>query len=161
MWVLQVYIRAESGERQRVPKKATLHIVTEGRIFSLPIRFDVKWWDVNSDRVVDIFDLVTVAREFGGRVDIPFPLRLRPVDVNGDGEINAVDLREIGEHFGEQYEDAAAPPAPLSPKKNAQLVKKITNPEARQWVEDFLHQRIPNPQGKKLLSWGALKKGAK
>ena len=45
--------------------------------------------DVNSDGVVDIFDLVLVAANFGATVD---PTTPNPADVNDDGVVNLTDL---------------------------------------------------------------------
>ena len=60
-------------------------------------------WDVNSDGVVDVFDLVQVASQFGQS-----GLELNG-DVNRDGEIDVLDLVLVGSHFGEQVILAAPP----------------------------------------------------
>ena len=54
-----------------------------------------KPWDVTSDGVVSIFDLVAVAHEFGQSGDN------LDGDVNGDGVVNIFDLILVAAHFGE------------------------------------------------------------
>jgi hypothetical protein len=51
--------------------------------------------DTNGDGVVDIADLVSVARRFGERTN--------EGDVNGDGLVNIVDLVLIARQFGERF----------------------------------------------------------
>jgi len=58
-------------------------------------------WDINRDRVVDIFDLVIVSQHFG---EIGGPTRL-DWDVNEDGMVDIFDLVLVGSHFGERYEE--------------------------------------------------------
>jgi hypothetical protein len=60
-------------------------------------------WDINKDGVVDIFDLVKVANQFGQQ-----NAELE-ADVNGDGIVNLFDLVSVAANFGEQAE----PQAPL------------------------------------------------
>ena len=58
-------------------------------------------WDVNSDGIVDVFDLVQVASQFGQS-----GLGLSG-DVNRDGEIDVSDLVLVGLHFEEHVISAA------------------------------------------------------
>ena len=58
-------------------------------------------WDVNNDKVVNIFDLSLVARYFG--LPIPLDLEINP-DINGDGMVNIFDFTFVAAHFGEVYE---------------------------------------------------------
>ena len=58
--------------------------------------------DVNRDGVVNILDLIRVARQLGQRVAAD-----SPVDVNGDGIVNIFDLTLVAQGIG----GAAAPPA--------------------------------------------------
>ncbi len=55
-------------------------------------------WDVNRDNMVDIFDLVLVAGEFGKS-----PPDHPAVDVTGDEVVNIFDLVFVSGHFGESY----------------------------------------------------------
>ena len=52
-------------------------------------------WDVNSDGIVDVFDLMQVASQFGQK-ELEFSS-----DVNGDGRIDVLDLVLVGSHFRE------------------------------------------------------------
>ena len=52
-------------------------------------------WDVNQDNIVNIFDLVQVASQFG---QIGEGLE---GDVNGDRTVNIFDLVAVSQHFGE------------------------------------------------------------
>ncbi|MEO2005261.1 MAG: putative Ig domain-containing protein, partial [Candidatus Poribacteria bacterium] len=53
-------------------------------------------WDPNGDGVVDIADLVTVARDFGTRAPGSAG------DINGDGVVDIIDLVMVATHFGER-----------------------------------------------------------
>ncbi len=59
-------------------------------------------WDVNGDGVVNIIDLVTVARDFGQSVSVG-----TPSDTNGDGLVNIIDIVTVASHFGEDAFPAA------------------------------------------------------
>ena len=61
-------------------------------------------WDINSDGVVDIQDLLSVSNSFGTN-DPMYP----KADVNKDGSIDIIDLLLVAAHFGESV-NAAAPP---------------------------------------------------
>jgi hypothetical protein len=61
-------------------------------------------WDVNGDGVINIIDLVTVARDFGKSVSAGVRS-----DTNGDGSVNIIDLVTVASHFGED----AFPAAPM------------------------------------------------
>ena len=56
--------------------------------------------DVNGDGIVDIIDIVLVARHFGE--SIPAPVDPNP-DANGDGVVDIQDIILVGQHFGETY----------------------------------------------------------
>ena len=62
-------------------------------------------WDVNSDGVVDISDLVAVGQEFGTSGE---DLK---ADINDDGTVDIVDLVLVGSHFGERTIPSPAAPA--------------------------------------------------
>lgn len=74
--------------------------------------------DVNLDGVVDIADLVLVAKQFGRP-------GLDRADVNGDGAVNIVDLLLVADAFGNT---AAAPSV------HSQVLQTITAEDVRQWV---------------------------
>jgi hypothetical protein len=61
-------------------------------------------WDVNLDRLIDIFDLILIAQSFGKALSDP--TTSLGADVNRDGEIDIFDLILVAQHFGE----SAAPP---------------------------------------------------
>jgi hypothetical protein len=52
---------------------------------------------VNSDGVVNILDLVIVAKSFGKDVNNA------KADVNKDGIVDVLDLNIVGQHLGEIY----------------------------------------------------------
>lgn len=54
-------------------------------------------WDPNGDGIVNILDLVIVARNFGQSV----PPADSRADVNKDGVVNILDLVLVAKHFGE------------------------------------------------------------
>ena len=56
-------------------------------------------WDVNSDGLVNILDLVAVGARFGERI-ITSPAE-NP-DVNRDGVVNILDLVLVANHFGQE-----------------------------------------------------------
>ncbi|MDP7180028.1 MAG: dockerin type I domain-containing protein [Candidatus Woesearchaeota archaeon] len=53
-------------------------------------------WDVNGDNLINIVDLILVARDFG-------KMTTGAADVSGDGRVNIVDLILVAQHFGEVY----------------------------------------------------------
>ena len=59
-------------------------------------------WDVNSDGVVDLVDLIHVSQNFGA-TDSTRPR----VDVNADGTVNISDLIIVAQHLGESTNPAA------------------------------------------------------
>ena len=56
-------------------------------------------WDVNSDGVVDILDLVLVSGSFGEEITTP---AAKNPDINGDGIVDILDLVLVASHFGEE-----------------------------------------------------------
>ena len=62
-------------------------------------------WDINSDGVIDIRDLILVSNSFG--VEVPLYPK---VDVNNDGKVDITDLLLVASHFGE----SSNPNAPLT-----------------------------------------------
>ena len=53
-------------------------------------------WDINSDGIVDIQDLILASNSFGTA-----PFENGKVDVNKDGRVNIIDLLIIAAHLGE------------------------------------------------------------
>jgi len=73
-------------------------------------------WDVNQDAIVDIADLVIVAKDFGSK-----PPTNPTADVNEDGIVNIIDLVLIGKHFGEEYVPEGAGAPAMKSRGNARI----------------------------------------
>ena len=106
--VLQVRFKAKSGGETKLALQNFLFAsATEESIPAAPLEiyFTVAerllTGDVNRDGVVNILDLLRVARQLGQRVAAD-----SPVDVNGDGIVNIFDLTLVAQGIG----GAAAPP---------------------------------------------------
>ena len=93
----------------------TFQLVTKATASATP-------WDVNGDGVVNIFDLVGVARVFGTSVPAG-----SPEDVNGDGVVNIFDLVTVSSRFGQTTAAAAPSVAVGDPKATLQLRLVETN----------------------------------
>ena len=105
--VLQVRFKAKSGGETKLALQNFLFAsATEESIPAGPLEiyFSVEerllTGDVNRDGVVNILDLLRVARQLGQRVAAD-----SPVDVNGDGIVNIFDLTLVAQGIG----GAAAP----------------------------------------------------
>ena len=59
-------------------------------------------WDVNSDGVVDIQDLLLVSNSFGVET-----LEYPKADVNNDGRVDIIDLLLVASHLGESSNESA------------------------------------------------------
>ena len=66
-------------------------------------------WDINSDGVVDLQDIILVSNSFG--VESPEHPK---VDVNKDGNVNIIDLLLVAAHFGESCD-------PIAPSKHPNI----------------------------------------
>ena len=107
--VLQVRFKAKSeGESELALRNFLFGSNTEESIPAGPleIRITVEerllTGDVNRDGVVNILDLIRVARQLGKRVPSD-----SPVDINGDGVVNIFDLTLVAQGIGKST--AAAP----------------------------------------------------
>ena len=107
--ILQLRFKAKSeGETKLTLSNFLFGSITEERIPAGPleVRVAVKerllTGDVNRDGVVNILDLIRVARQLGQNVPAD-----SAVDVNGDGVVNIFDLTLVAQGIG----GAAAPPA--------------------------------------------------
>ena len=83
-------------------------------------------WDVNSDGVVDLVDLIHVSQNFGA-TDSTLPR----VDVNADGTVNISDLMIVAQHLGEST-NPAAPIVLLPPSEGLSHFDKNT---IRAWID--------------------------
>ncbi len=72
-------------------------------------------WDINNDGIVDIQDLIVIAKSFG--TDSPENPK---VDVNRDGKINIIDLLIVAAHLGETTQTAA-------PSTHTKILQKHLN----------------------------------
>jgi len=104
-------------------------------LYLIPI---VAPWDVNSDGIVNIFDLVLVGLQFGSRGP-----NLR-VDVNGDGEVNVFDIISFGPHFGERT-FAAAPSAGTLGVMTAPRKEMSSIQQAPAKLDTIPSSNYPNP----------------
>ena len=108
--LLQVRLKAKSeGETELALQNFLFGSDTEESIPAGPleIRISVEerllTGDVNRDGVVNILDLIRVARQLGKSVPSD-----SPVDINGDGVVNIFDLTLVAQGIGKTT-DAAAP----------------------------------------------------
>ena len=108
--LLQVRLKAKSeGETELALQNFLFGSDTEESIPAGPleIRITVEerllTGDVNRDGVVNILDLIRVARQLGKSVPSD-----SPVDINGDGTVNIFDLTLVAQGIGKTT-DAAAP----------------------------------------------------
>ena len=118
--VLQVRFKAKSeGETKVALSNFLFASATEESIPAAPleISFTVEerllTGDVNRDGVVNILDLLRVARQLGQRVGAD-----SPVDVNGDGIVNIFDLTLVAQGIG-----GAAAPAVATGRADAATVE--------------------------------------
>lgn len=89
-------------------------------------------WDVNRDGIVDIFDLVIVAK-FTGK-EIPSGLEINP-DVNRDGVVNILDLTLVGANFDENRENDPQAPVAISSEINTEF----TQAKLRRIYTELIH----------------------
>ena len=123
--VLQVRFKAKSeGETPIALQNFLFGSITEESINAAPleIRITVQerllTGDVNRDGIVNILDLIRVARQLGQRVAAD-----SPVDLNGDGVINIFDLTLVAQGIG----GAAAP-----------AIKRVDNERDRDLIETWI-----------------------
>ena len=107
--LLQVRFKAKSeGETELALQNFLFGSVTEESIPAAPLEIHITveerllTGDVNRDGVVNILDLILVARQLGKSVPSD-----SPVDINGDGVVNIFDLTLVAQGIG-----GAAAPAP-------------------------------------------------
>ena len=112
-------------EPEVIYNQLPLSALSDPNTESLPITVDV-----NSDGVVNIFDLVSVASQFG------IQGQNLPADVNGDGVVNILDLVLVAGMFDGT---AAAPSAQL------QLPATLTAVEVQGWLTDASSLEAKDP----------------
>ena len=76
-------------------------------------------WDINSDGIVDIRDLVLISSSFGEETPAP-----SKVDVNKDGKVNILDLILVAGHFGESSVPAIPSIRPTIGTEHFELVEQ-------------------------------------
>ena len=95
-------------------------------------------WDINSDGIIDIQDLVLVSNSFGTK-----PPKHPRADVNQDGNVDIIDLLFVAAHFGESTSPAAPQgPAPLLPKHVDHIEKWLTEARLTDNSSDIFRQGI-------------------
>ena len=103
--------------------------------------------DLTLDGVVNLFDLVLVASQFG-QVAANFSS-----DVSGDGTVNVFDLVRVASHFGEEAVGAAPPGIEWAPNQSPERVRHaLAELEALgkrspgvEMAVDLLHGWLANP----------------
>ncbi len=95
-------------------------------------------WDINSDGIVNIQDLILVANSFGVET------AANPkVDVNKDGRVNIIDLLLVAAHLGESSDPAApATATPLLPEHTVLIDEWLTTARLADDGTDVLRQGI-------------------
>ena len=95
-------------------------------------------WDINSDGVVDIQDLILVSNSFDDESS-EYP----KADINKDGHVDIIDLLTVAAHFGESC-NAAAPliSAPLPPEHAALANEWLTEAHLTDDGSDVFRQGI-------------------
>ena len=79
-------------------------------------------WDINSDGIVDIRDLISVSESFGVETSAN-----PKIDVNKDGRVDIIDLLLVATHFGESSTSAAPPTSSLlAPEHVARVEEWLT-----------------------------------
>ena len=118
--VLQVTFKANSqGETELALQNFLFGSVAEESIPAAPLEIHITveerllTGDVNRDGVVNILDLIRVARQLGERVPAN-----SPVDINGDGVVNIFDLTLVAQGIG-----GAAAPAVATGRADAATVE--------------------------------------
>ena len=80
-------------------------------------------WDINSDGVVDIQDLILVSNSFGEE-----PAEYPKADINKDGSIDIIDLLLVAAHFGESSN-------PVAPATRAEILPEHLN-QVNEWLAE-------------------------
>ena len=126
--VLQVTFKANSqGETELALQNFLFGSVAEESIPAAPLEIHITveerllTGDVNRDGVVNILDLIRVARQLGERVPAN-----SPVDINGDGVVNIFDLTLVAQGIG-----GAAAPAVAT-------IKRVDNERYRDLIETWI-----------------------
>ena len=89
-------------------------------------------WDVNSDGVVDLVDLIHVSQNFGA-TDSTRPR----VDVNADGTVNISDLMIVAQHLGE----STNPAAPIGEDLRVLPLLAQVHPQADSYINPEMIQK--------------------
>ena len=86
-----------------VPVKRNFEFVKPSKLLLYEIelsKLTLTPWDLNWDGVVDISDVVILAKHFGERIEKP---TVSNPDVDGNGVVDILDLVKVSVHFGESY----------------------------------------------------------
>jgi WD40 repeat protein len=103
-------------------------------------------WDLNKDYVVDILDLVILAKNF--KAKITGNPRPNP-DINGDGLVDIFDFVKVGEHFHESYSAIPGAPVLITKKQDDEKIAAAYLPILKEICAEF-EKQIPGEEYAKI-----------